>query len=442
MGNLRWSYMDHWRVDTARGPVTQYHSRRQMDDFVKQIAAVGFEGLDMFDFQVFALTEMFGSPTAYQRYLNDHGIAKIVNLFRGIMYDPRVADPHTRSTHDEIVESTRRMLGMWQSLEIESLIVMPGGLYIDAEPVTDDTIKAAAECWSRVGEMSLEEFGVRTTGHHEFFCSIRTQADILTFYEWADPRYVSFLCDTAQHCIAGVDPVDLYETLHDRVSGFHFKDTRERDTTEAYRHRPDAELMAPQTDRWFYEMGTDGGLVDFPRLMEALSAATGSAAGSRWSTTRRTSVVTTRRAPRCRCGTPVTCWRRSTRERARRATPGLRDLPVEAELRRLHAHRAAPACVQGAGRLRLHRRRAPGGHRQVGPARPAGVDSHELRVGRGVRRAARRDRHHRRHELVLRPGRPDRRGALPRQVDPRGRPPRCHRRVVPRARGAPGGRRG
>ena len=261
--------MDHWRADTPRGPVTQYHSRRQMDDFVKQISAVGFEGLDMFDFQVFALGEMFGSPEAYLRYLQDHGIAKIVNLFRGIMYDHRVADPHVPDTHGEIVESTRRMLGMWASLDIEGLIVMPGSLYIDTAPVTDDKIAAAAECWSRVGEMTLEEFGVRTTGHHEFFCSLRTEADILKFYELSDPRYVGFFCDTAQHCIAGIDPVALYERLHERCTGFHFKDTRERDVTEAYRHRPDAELMAPQTDRWFYEMGTEGGLVDFPSLMEA-----------------------------------------------------------------------------------------------------------------------------------------------------------------------------
>jgi sugar phosphate isomerase/epimerase len=267
---LRWSYMDHWRADTPRGPVTQYHSRRQMDDFVKQIAAVGFEGLDMFDFQIFGLTDMFGSIEAYQRYLRDHGVEKIVNLFRGIMYDRRVADPHSRATHDEIVESTRRMLGMWSALEIENLIVMPAGLYIDVEPVTDDAIKAAAECWTRVGEMTRTEFGVTTTGHHEFFCAIRTERDIRKFYGWSDPRYVSFFCDTAQHCIAGVDPVALYEALHERCSGFHFKDSRQVDTTGAYAHRPDAELMAPQTDRWFHEMGTEGGLVDFPRLMAAL----------------------------------------------------------------------------------------------------------------------------------------------------------------------------
>ena len=34
--------------------------------------------------------------------------------------------------------------------------------------------------------------------------------------------------------------------------------------------RPDAEVMAPTTDRWFYEMGTEGGLVDFPALYGAM----------------------------------------------------------------------------------------------------------------------------------------------------------------------------
>ena len=30
--------------------------------------------------------------------------------------------------------------------------------------------------------------------------------------------------------------------------------------------------MAPQVSRWFYEMGTEGGLVDFPALMREIVA--------------------------------------------------------------------------------------------------------------------------------------------------------------------------
>ena len=50
--------MDHWQAVTPRGPMTQYGARRLMDDFAKQISAVGSEGLDMFAFQVYGPTEM------------------------------------------------------------------------------------------------------------------------------------------------------------------------------------------------------------------------------------------------------------------------------------------------------------------------------------------------------------------------------------------------
>ncbi len=92
------------------------------------------------------------------------------------------------------------------------------------------------------------------------------------FFDYTDPEYVFFFCDTAQHTIAGVDPVQMFRDYRDRCTGFHFKDTHNVDDHEAYRTPPDPELMAPQVTRWFYEMGTDGGLVDFPALMQEIVA--------------------------------------------------------------------------------------------------------------------------------------------------------------------------
>ena len=94
--------------------------------------------------------------------------------------------------------------------------------------------------------------------------------EIRKFYEWTDPRYVYYWCDAAQTVIAGQDPVKLYNKYHDRTAGFHFKDTRHVDRREDYRSQPDPELCASTTPRWFWEMGTPGGLVDFPALMRAL----------------------------------------------------------------------------------------------------------------------------------------------------------------------------
>ena len=266
---LKWAYQDHWRTLSARGPVNQWASVAHMDRFVRQIAAVGYRGIQTFDRNLYLLRDMFGSVPRYEAFLRERGIEKIVDLFHARHYDVRNGSPHVRETHDTLLEECRVVMELCEGLAIEHLIVMPAALYIDVEPVTDDQIKAAAELWSRVGEMTLSS-GVKLGAHHEFFCGIRNLDELEKFYEWSDPRYVFFFFDTAQHAIAGLDPVALYERYHERVTGFHLKDALTADVDDDYRKPPDAELMAPTTARWFYEMGTANGIVDFPALVRAM----------------------------------------------------------------------------------------------------------------------------------------------------------------------------
>ena len=116
--------------------------------------------------------------------------------------------------------------------------------------------------------MALEDYGFHVSCHHEFWCGMRDKWAIDKFYEWTDPKYVFYFCDTAQHSIAGLDPVEIYKQLADRTWGFHLKNTRTVDT-KAYKTPPDAEFMAEGIYRWFYDAGTEG-LVDFPALFEAM----------------------------------------------------------------------------------------------------------------------------------------------------------------------------
>ena len=108
---------------------------------------------------------------------------------------------------------------------------------------------------------------MKLTCHHEFFCGIQSEADIDTFYGYTDPQYVSLFVDTAQHCIAASTRSRCIDRHAHRASGFHFKDTRNVATGDDHRHRPDSEIMAPTTGKWFYEMGTPDGLVDFEAMM-------------------------------------------------------------------------------------------------------------------------------------------------------------------------------
>ena len=267
--HIKWSYMDHWRSNGPAGPIDQWHDRHTMSDFLKQIKAVGFDAIDTFDFRLGQIYGDYGGPAKYQEVVQDHGLERIVNIFHAADYDTRTYAPHLPETHEAILEDFRVTMGHWSSIRLDNIIVMPATLYYDMEPITEDKLKITADLWGKVGRITAE-YGVKLTCHHEFFCGIQSEADIETFYSYADPEYVHLFVDTAQHCIASVDGVELYKRHADRVSGFHFKDTHDVAVDGDHRHRPDSEIMAPTTGKWFYEMGTPEGRVDFEAMMTAV----------------------------------------------------------------------------------------------------------------------------------------------------------------------------
>jgi len=262
---IKWTYMDHWTMLTGRGWVAPALGRPYLDRFYKQIAALGYQGVDLFEFRAYALLHHFGSIKKCQEFAQDRGIDRFVNVFTV----EAGKTPHLPETHAEAVAQFEGKVKMFEGIEVDHFIVMPGQHYWMVEPVTDDKIKHMADCWNKVGYM-LSKHGIKLGCHHEFYCCLHTQKEIDTFYAETDPRYVHLFLDTAQHQISGVDPVALYEKYHDRVSCFHFKDTHHVDHNDDYRTPPDAERCASTTPRWFWQLGTPKGLVDFPSLMEAL----------------------------------------------------------------------------------------------------------------------------------------------------------------------------
>ena len=266
---LRWAYMDHWRIDGPQGYTSVYTSPRHLDGFLKQVSALGFEAIETFDFHLGVLVELFGSLKNAREFMQERGIERVLSLFHAVMYRNGVSNAHEPATHDVLFANAQRVASSCGDLGVQNLIVMPAGQYHDVEPVSDAKIRACADLWSRVGKMTLD-YGIRVCAHHEFYCGIHHAEELRKFYEWSDPRYVFWYCDTAQHTISGVDPVDLYLKLHDRCGGFHLKDTHHVDLVDDYRQRPESEVTAKTTPRWFWEMGTEEGLVDFPALFKAM----------------------------------------------------------------------------------------------------------------------------------------------------------------------------
>jgi inosose dehydratase len=141
-------------------------------------------------------------------------------------------------------------------------------------PVTDEKLKNAAECWNKVGQMT-KEYDVQTLLHNDFLCAVHSTEDLGKLLEYTNPDYVGLALDTAEAVVAGNDPVQMYEKFHDRVKLMHFKDAHEVDAAEEYINKhADTHLLhgggLKGVERWFWEMGTPEGLVDFPALMRSL----------------------------------------------------------------------------------------------------------------------------------------------------------------------------
>ena len=137
--------MDHWRSNGPAGPVDQWHSRKTMSAFLKQIKATGFDAIDTFDFRIWQMYGDYGGPAKYQEMVQDHGLERIVNTFHAADYDVRNYAPHLPETHENILEDFRVTMGRWSEIQLDNIIVMPATLYYDMEPVTEDKLKYTAE---------------------------------------------------------------------------------------------------------------------------------------------------------------------------------------------------------------------------------------------------------------------------------------------------------
>ncbi len=256
-----WSYMDHYSVDTPIGYQSPKTTRELFDRFVKEIAAIGFTGYDTFATTFASLSRLFGSPKNLLEFFQERGIQKIVGLFGG----GGAEDP---ATHDQIFRTWENTANLCDGLGVDNFVICPGARYWTVAPVTDEKLKNTANIWNRVGKMAAEH-GIKAGLHHEFENLGRRPDELEKLYRWTDPKYVWWFCDTAQHTIAGLDVLKLYEKYHDRCNGFHFKDTHHTDAKNEYLYPPDVEIEA-SVPQWFWEMGTRGGLINFPGLMALL----------------------------------------------------------------------------------------------------------------------------------------------------------------------------
>ena len=282
-GAIRWAYaINAWKPGFMGFARTEEHERA-----LKATAASGFGAIELkagsgrWDplGRADNIAASYGSVAGFATQLKSWGIATVSSFF----YDPGQMsfedlhfglDPLNSAHWDGIVAAAQPLARCVAELGGSCLVVRPVGSFGKVGALSADQLAQLGQCWSRVGS-AIRGSGVSIALHFDALSAARTADDYEAVLDKLDPAVGGLALDTAELTIAGHDVLSLYRRLRARVVHFHFKDALERDTLGEYR-APNAErelLQAGgsrQVARWFSEMGTPRGLVDFPALVESL----------------------------------------------------------------------------------------------------------------------------------------------------------------------------
>jgi inosose dehydratase len=280
---LRWAYaLNQWnfRLDVF---VRHEDQRRAL----KTASALGFDAIELASgtgrWDNLARPEVIllnhGSPAGFLEFLRGCSVTAVSSMF----WDPGQpveeegwAFRSTRNPDDHaaIVESAKPFVDFLAAVGADQLVVRPVGSAWMQPPLDADDLGRIGAVWNRVGELARAS-GVGLALHYDCLSAVHTTDELRGLLAATDPALVGLALDTAELTIGGIDPVAFYREHHERVSHVHLKDTRFADTGEEYR-MPGAETTmlrggaGRRIERWFFELGTEGGLVDVPAFVAAL----------------------------------------------------------------------------------------------------------------------------------------------------------------------------
>ena len=269
--------INQWKPGMAQFVRTEEHERA-----FKTIAACGFDEIELragtFRWEPLGrperIVQYYGSIDAFLDVLHACGIRRVSSFFfdpgEPILEEPSFGrDPLDPAARFGIVEAVRPFVEFLQEVGGSTFVVRPVGSYWRTGELGESQLDELAAAWNAVAAL-----GVRVALHVDALSALQTPEAIAAVLDRTDAA-VGLAIDTAELTLAGIDPLRLYERHADRVAHLHLKDVHTTDTLSE-RTRPNAELEFLSAggkrgiERWFWELGTDGGLVDFPALFETL----------------------------------------------------------------------------------------------------------------------------------------------------------------------------
>lgn len=285
MPSIKWSYaLNAWRptYDTFVRP--EEHVRA-----LKTVSVAGFRGVELNAgagrWEPMGNREMMeanhGSVSGFRDFLHSCAIEDVSSYY----FDPgtfmssagvplAAGNPADRAG---IVQLAREYLELLPALGGNRLVVKPAPPHWRTGGLPKTLLRTLADLWNEVGELAAGH-GVQVAMHLDCLSAVRTGESIARLLDATNPGSVGLCIDTAELVLAGLDPLEVYRRFAARVNHVQFKDVLLRDELgEAIQKNAEHNFLSGggsrEVTRWFWEMGTPGGLVDFPALLSAMRSA-------------------------------------------------------------------------------------------------------------------------------------------------------------------------
>lgn len=192
------------------GHVTHTWGRVPIEQVLDEIAAIGYEGVELFTTQV---APWYDRPEEFRKLLTRRHL-----VLSSLYYEAPLLDKEAIEREiDEGVRAARFL----RALDAHHLMVGPGPM--PSGGVTGEAYERMGEALNRLGRACLE-VGVYLCYHPHVGGTVENREQIRTLFESTDPHLVFFVPDTGHLAKGGSDPVEVLQAYYDRVRFIHLKD--------------------------------------------------------------------------------------------------------------------------------------------------------------------------------------------------------------------------
>jgi inosose dehydratase len=193
-----------------------------------EMAEAGFEVMETGPFGYFPK-----DAVELKKVMDEFGFRVVAGTGWGILHKPE-AWADTEKFFREVAE-THAAVGA------EYIVHLPPmfrdehtGAFTDERVLTGDNWKAYVDNANRLGQILLDEYGLKMALHPHGDSHIETPEDIDRIFAATDPTYVNLCLDTGHIVYGGGDPVEMVKKYPERIAFVHIKAFDQQITKQAH----------------------------------------------------------------------------------------------------------------------------------------------------------------------------------------------------------------